>query len=982
MSKVLILHNNKARLKKLHHAFVSLGYEVLFARDGAYGEELFFEEEPDCVIADILISGKPGTDLALAIKTSKIGQFTPFILTIPQFKRIQLDETTKAKWKIDGIFNDPYDISDLVNKTIELIDKYAKWASKADVSKEPEEISTGEQDQEIGIDLEAEKETEKTADVIKLPLARESRVKEEIEPGPEIPIPEETKTISLDKARRHPDSDIKPAGADDVGDALAQAAKEAAMDFEALGAPGKQSKPKPKAAPTFKKSQEPQPQEPQSSKETPPPRLETLAIPKPIRSEENSIITLGILDKVPQKGSLEKFSIPELIANIFIRDLSGIINVENDAGIKKSIYFKRGVPIYVRGQTRDETLGRVLVKNGIISEETAYQSLQNMAGNKKKKQGGVLLEMGALTPVQLYQGLKLQIRTKALSSFSWTTGSFEFIPGPVDTSALTVFELEPVQLIVDGLNQNFRPELIRTVLKHTKGANIRVRWSEIEITRYALTQDAISVFGLIDGKKSVSNIISQSGLDKIQAGIVLYVLWLLGAYEKVEEKNGAQKPEAKPEPEKVKAGRLANVDRATEGLNGSMFLEPGQVDDFLDNLPDDELSDIPLGANEPDRGFADIEEGDFREIAVPEPAEEIEDEAKKELPLIEESPPTLEERAAKKISNNVTADDVTDLDMAFRNLENQLDERKRVHDEEGADPFVMKSSKSNKKKGNLEEQPSSEMSPVDKRLLDEILTDYLALENANYYQIMRLDQRTTDSQIKDKYREIVKKLHSDKLRDRFEKEVIEKANSLVARVTEAYTTLGDPKRRREYDRLLTPDGVETRERHISHILIAEHEFSLGTAAANRGDWENAKAHFQLAVEGFPEEAAYHTELAWAIYNSQLGSMSDRATRATRFLERAIKINPKDDKPYYYLGSILRDNGYVDKAAKMFAQSFRFNRKNTKAQNALRALLREKEEERKRAVLARRKRKRKETEGSISGLLKKDFDIFSIFRKKD
>ena len=121
MPKILILHNNKTRLREMHHAFASENFEVLFARDGVYGEELFFDEEPDCVIADVLISGKSGTDLALSIKSSKEGQYTPFILTSPQFRKAQFGQNAESRWKIDKFFNDPYNVSDLVKTTKGLI---------------------------------------------------------------------------------------------------------------------------------------------------------------------------------------------------------------------------------------------------------------------------------------------------------------------------------------------------------------------------------------------------------------------------------------------------------------------------------------------------------------------------------------------------------------------------------------------------------------------------------------------------------------------------------------------------------------------------------------------------------------------------------------------------------------------------------------------------------------------------------------------
>jgi len=936
----------------MHHAFASENFEVLFARDGVYGEELFFDEEPDCVIADVLISGKSGTDLALSIKSSKEGQYTPFILTSPQFRKAQFGQNAESRWKIDKFFNDPYNVSDLVKTTKGLIVEYKKIISgKPETDLKQPEVDGKQSQKSHGASRGAE---EKTADVIELPVEREKSMERPIIDGRDGPLPE-TKTFFIEKARRGAKSVVekeeKKTGQDDIGDALAKAAKEAVLDLEDGEVFGDLGKPKPKSAPSFKtkkKKQDNDASRPSTADSA--------------NQEPGSILSVGLLAAIPEKGDLQDIGVAEIIANVFVGDISGTLNLENEAGGNKTIYFKRGIPVYAQGVSRDETLGRVLVKHGIISEETAYLSLQNMAG-VEKKQGGVLLEMGAITPIQLYQGLKLQIREKILNSFSWSKGPFVFLPDQIDTSSLTVFEIDPVKLIIDGVNQNFHPEIIRTVLNLTKDASIDLRWSGTEISRCPLTEDAMAILGLVNGKRSTSEIITKSGINKIKAGVILYTLWILGALEQIKFAQEA-KPQAY-EKTSVKEKKLSNRSEALDGIDDVIFPEPGLIDDLLDELSDESDHDTKVIKAIP-------EKEDLAEIDVPP-----------EKPFFDKTPETvrLPSEPLPEDEESLTIRDVAKLDAAFKDLEEQLEERRHGKGEEGISPFFIKSSKSTLPELSDSESEEQGMSLDDKNILDEILTSYLALEDANYYQVMGLDQKATSEEIKNNYREIVKKLHSDKLRDRFDDEVIEKANAIVARVAEAFTTLGDPKRRKDYNKLLTPDGIEARERHISHILLAEHQFTLGATAAKKGEWESAKAHFQLAVEGFPEEAVYHTELAWAIYKSTMGSNTDRVTRATKYLEKAIKINPKSDKPYYYLGSILWDNGYKDKAARMFAQAFRYNRKNLKAQNALRVLQMEKEQERKEAAKVRREKEGKGNRTSVSDILKKEYDLFSIFRKK-
>lgn len=913
MGKVLILHNNKLRLKELHHAFVKAGYDVLFAKDGVYGEQLFFEEIPDCVIADILLSGKSGSDLALSLRNSKEGRLCPIILTSPQFRRMQLEETAKAKWNIDRYFCDPYDQDELIQSVKELIVFYEKEKAKADAQPE-QELQEG--------DWEPTDEPKSAGDTEPAPV-----ITPEFETRPQSVKPQKISELLSE-----------------VDDALAEAAKEAADDlYELTGV--KPKAPEPKKQPLKV-----------PEKETAPkiaPRAKTLKFDKKPRLEKRPAAatridpssekaTKGTVESIPAEGDLEQVSIPEIFATICIQRMDGTLEVRNDVGTVKIVYFRNGIPVYVESDFREETLGQVLVKHGIISEDTSYLSLKNMAGYRKK-QGGALLEMGALTPMQLYQGLKLQVREKLLSLFAWSEGSFYFDPGKIDTSSLTVFEIDPVPLILEGLKECFRPDLIRSVFEQTKGALIRVKWSDEQTAGFSLTEDCVRMLEIIDGKSTISEVFKLSGLEEYHSGIVLYTLWLLGAYERseVSEEESPESAEEKDDYDSLLSDELESIPQPTE-----KSLEPIEedieihVDEAFDNLVKEALTKTDEATDEP--------------------------EAQKTEPVETLPPP-------RKIVSST--DDINSLDAVFRQLEEQMEDRRRSA-VEGEDRFVIRSEKLQKPSKEEETDPESES------LRDLILTDYMALENSNYYEIMRLDRKVTEREVKDRYRQMAKQLHADKIMNLFGIEIVEKANEIMARVTEAYQTLGERKRRREYDKRLSPEGYETRERHISTILAAEHEFNFGTAAMNRSDWETAREHFLTAVENFPEESAYHAHLGWAIYHCKSeGKKIERSTRATQYLERAIRINPKSDKPYYFLGIILRDNGYTDKAAKMFAQAFRYNRKNTKAQHELRTLQHEKEQQRIAAVKKRRKAQGKDTESTIRNFFQKDFNLLSMFRKK-
>ena len=65
---------------------------------------------------------------------------------------------------------------------------------------------------------------------------------------------------------------------------------------------------------------------------------------------------------------------------------------------KKIVYLKEGYPIFVKSNLLSECLGRVLVREKMISDEECERSLVQMKDKSGRQQGTVLIEMGAISP--------------------------------------------------------------------------------------------------------------------------------------------------------------------------------------------------------------------------------------------------------------------------------------------------------------------------------------------------------------------------------------------------------------------------------------------------------------------------------------------------------------------------------------------------------------------------------------------------------
>src|SRR4030066_2216930 len=90
-------------------------------------------------------------------------------------------------------------------------------------------------------------------------------------------------------------------------------------------------------------------------------------------------------------GKLEEGGFSRLLHDIFVtKDKASALDIESGK-IKKRFFFKTGIPVYALSNILNEVLGRLMVRKGIISQQTDEKSLEIML-IEKRKQGEVLLQ--------------------------------------------------------------------------------------------------------------------------------------------------------------------------------------------------------------------------------------------------------------------------------------------------------------------------------------------------------------------------------------------------------------------------------------------------------------------------------------------------------------------------------------------------------------------------------------------------------------
>lgn len=150
-------------------------------------------------------------------------------------------------------------------------------------------------------------------------------------------------------------------------------------------------------------------------------------------------------------GSLSKDPYGKILFNLFRGNFKGKLVVESS--VDKGIFsFYNGLPIDIKFNRLQCTLGRMLLRKGIISEEVYLKSLELML-QKKIRHGEALIELGVITPSELIDYIEAQRREKLLFFFSRDNGNYKIIKEDVQPD-LIVPKIDIFSLIYDGVKNN------------------------------------------------------------------------------------------------------------------------------------------------------------------------------------------------------------------------------------------------------------------------------------------------------------------------------------------------------------------------------------------------------------------------------------------------------------------------------------------------------------------------------------------------
>jgi len=233
--------------------------------------------------------------------------------------------------------------------------------------------------------------------------------------------------------------------------------------------------------------------------------------------------------EIALKDSTKKTSLVKVLVHINRNRKTGTLSLTTPLWTKK-MYINTGDVIFSSSSYEDDRLGEMLLKAGKITVEQYDKSVEVLKATGKR-QGAILVELGYLTPKDLFWGVKYQVKEIIQSMFLAEDAQYEFSEDEVPSQEVITLKMSMGNLIYDSVRRIDSWTRIRNEMPDMSSV-LRLSDDPLKLFQdIELTAQDKKILSLIDGRKTISEVIENSWMGSFEALKILYVLWSIGIFE-------------------------------------------------------------------------------------------------------------------------------------------------------------------------------------------------------------------------------------------------------------------------------------------------------------------------------------------------------------------------------------------------------------------------------------------------------------------
>ena len=155
-------------------------------------------------------------------------------------------------------------------------------------------------------------------------------------------------------------------------------------------------------------------------------------------------------DPVNFSGPIVSVTVPSIIHTICTSRETGVL-ILREGKLQKSAYVRDGKLAFARSNDPDDRLGELFLSQGILTVR-GFERCTEEVSRTGRRLGGILVDEGLITPQDLIEGVKAQVRGIIQSLFLWTRGDYYFLMGPLPTEEVITLRVSTADLIREGIH--------------------------------------------------------------------------------------------------------------------------------------------------------------------------------------------------------------------------------------------------------------------------------------------------------------------------------------------------------------------------------------------------------------------------------------------------------------------------------------------------------------------------------------------------
>jgi hypothetical protein len=232
------------------------------------------------------------------------------------------------------------------------------------------------------------------------------------------------------------------------------------------------------------------------------------------------------------QGDFEGLTLASIFQLLCNDQKTGVLTVTCDKQESK-VFFEQGTIVYATASLKEARLGYLMRNDGVISAQQLQKCLA-LAKEKDMHLGKILVDKGYISPDTFKNYNTKQVETILYNLLFWKHGRFEYKDIKLNLKGMIVTQLNPMKLILEASR---RIDELSVLKEFIPNDNLVFQMSGKVQNKGEIKLNANEwrILSLVDGTRTVSQIIKQSTYDEFAVYKIFFSMVSSGLVEQKEE---------------------------------------------------------------------------------------------------------------------------------------------------------------------------------------------------------------------------------------------------------------------------------------------------------------------------------------------------------------------------------------------------------------------------------------------------------------